>query len=78
VVQIGNLRFKGWLAWIFWSVAHIYFLIGSRNRFSVASDWVWEYITFQRGARLIERFDPARDLEGPRSANHERRARVDA
>ncbi len=78
VVQVGNLRFKGWLAWIFWSVAHIYFLIGSRNRFSVASDWVWEYITFQRGARLIERFDPARDLEGPRSANHERRARVDA
>lgn len=53
VVSLGRLHMKGWLAWVFWSIAHIYFLIGTRNRLSVASDWLWEYLTFQRGARLI-------------------------
>ena len=32
---------------------HIYFLIGVRNRFIVAFNWLWTYLTFQRGARLI-------------------------
>ena len=36
-----------------WSVAHVYFLIGFRNRFVVALNWAWSYITFQRGSRLI-------------------------
>ena len=36
-----------------WGVAHIYFLIGFRNRLTVAIDWLWSYITYQRGARLI-------------------------
>jgi NADH:quinone reductase (non-electrogenic) len=53
IVSIGRLRLTGFPAWIFWSVAHIYFLIGARNRIVVAFDWLWDYITFQRGARLI-------------------------
>jgi NADH dehydrogenase len=36
-----------------WGVAHVYFLIGFRNRMSVALSWAWAYATFQRGARLI-------------------------
>jgi NADH:ubiquinone reductase (H+-translocating) len=44
---------KGFLGWLFWGVAHIYFLIGVRNRAVVAVNWTWEYLTFQRGARLI-------------------------
>jgi NADH dehydrogenase len=60
VVSIGRLRLKGVLAWLFWSIAHIYFLIGVRNRFSVAVDWLWEYLTLQRGARLIS--DPPAPL----------------
>ena len=36
-----------------WSVAHIYFLIGFRNRLMVAMNWAWNYLTFQRGTRLI-------------------------
>ena len=43
----------GCLAWLLWGVAHIYFLIGFRNRLAVALDWFWAYLTFQRGARLI-------------------------
>ena len=53
VVKFGRLELKGFLGWVFWSVAHIYFLIGLRNRFVVAFNWFWDYLTFQRGARLI-------------------------
>jgi NADH dehydrogenase len=53
VVDFGFVRLTGFLAWLIWSVAHIYFLIGFRNRIAVALDWLWAYATFQRGARLI-------------------------
>jgi NADH dehydrogenase len=53
VVKLGRLQLKGFIGWLFWSVAHIYFLIGLRNRFIVAFTWLWDYLTFQRGARLI-------------------------
>jgi NADH dehydrogenase len=55
VVQLGAFRLTGFLGWLFWSVVHIYFLIGIRNRFVVALNWFWSYLTFQRGARLIGR-----------------------
>ena len=42
VVKFGRLQLKGFVGWLFWSVAHIYFLIGLRNRFIVAFTWVWE------------------------------------
>jgi NADH dehydrogenase len=53
VVDFGWLRLTGRLAWLVWSGAHIYFLIGFRNRLVVASEWLWSYLTYQRGARLI-------------------------
>jgi NADH dehydrogenase len=53
VVKFGYLQLRGFIGWLFWSVAHIYFLIGLRNRFIVAFSWFWSYLTFQRGARLI-------------------------
>src|SRR5215468_4106438 len=53
VVSFGRLRLTGFIAWVFWSAAHIYFLIGVRNRVVVAFNWIWEYLTLRRGARLI-------------------------
>ena len=53
VVKLGPLRLTGFVGWVFWSAVHIYFLIGLRNRFVVAVNWLWSYLTFQRGARLI-------------------------
>jgi NADH:ubiquinone reductase (H+-translocating) len=53
VVQVGSLRLTGFVAWLVWCVAHIYFLIGFRNRLSVAMNWLWSYLAFQRGTRLI-------------------------
>jgi NADH dehydrogenase len=58
VVEFGRLRLSGRLAWLIWSAAHIYFLIGFRNRLIVALDWLWSYLTYQRGARLITGPDP--------------------
>jgi hypothetical protein len=52
-VNLGHLQLTDLLGWLFWSVAHIYFLIGLRSRFAVAFSWAWQYVTFQRGARLI-------------------------
>jgi NADH dehydrogenase len=53
VVSIGKVHLKGFIGWLFWGVVHIYFLIGLRRRFVVAINWLWDYLTFQRGARLI-------------------------
>jgi NADH dehydrogenase len=53
VVKLGFFQLTGFLGWLFWSAVHIYFLIGLRNRFVVALNWLWSYMTFQRGARLI-------------------------
>jgi NADH:ubiquinone reductase (H+-translocating) len=53
VVKLGFFQLTGFLGWLFWSAIHIYFLIGLRNRFVVAINWLWSYLTFQRGARLI-------------------------
>jgi NADH:ubiquinone reductase (H+-translocating) len=53
VVKLGGFQLTGFLGWLFWSAVHIYFLIGLRNRFVVALNWLWNYLTFQRGARLI-------------------------
>ncbi|HEY4250111.1 MAG TPA: NAD(P)/FAD-dependent oxidoreductase [Roseomonas sp.] len=58
VVRIGRLSLTGFLAWLFWSLAHIYFLIGMRNRLLVATHWAWIYLTRQRGARLITGEEP--------------------
>jgi NADH:quinone reductase (non-electrogenic) len=58
VVKLGRLQLKGFIGWLFWSIVHIYFLIGIRNRFIVAFTWLWSYLTFQRGARLIIGAEP--------------------
>ena len=53
VPPLGTLRFSGLAAWLFWLFAHIYFLIGFRNRLMVMTDWAWAYFTYQRGARVV-------------------------
>ncbi len=62
VVDLRGLRFSGALAWVFWLFAHVFFLIGFRNRIVVLSEWIWSYFTYQRHARIIigrERNPPA-------------------
>jgi NADH dehydrogenase len=53
VALFGRVRVWGWAAWITWLAAHIYFLIGFRNRLVVIIDWAWAYWTFERSARVV-------------------------
>ncbi len=53
VIDLGRLRLRGYLAWWLWGGAHVFFLIGVRNRIMVIVQWLWSYLMFQRGARLI-------------------------
>jgi NADH:ubiquinone reductase (H+-translocating) len=53
VADFGWLRLSGFPAWVLWAAAHVWFLIGWRNRLVVALNWLWNYVTFERGARLI-------------------------
>ncbi len=48
-----RIRFTGTLAWLAWLVLHIYFLIGFRNRLSVLINWAWNYLTWDRAARVV-------------------------
>jgi NADH dehydrogenase len=53
VIDFGRIKLRGTLAWWIWGIAHIYFLIGLRNRLSVALNWLWIHARNQRSARLI-------------------------
>ena len=53
VVDFGRVRLSGSLAWWIWLTAHIYFLIGFRNRLVVLIDWAEAYWSYRRGARII-------------------------
>jgi NADH dehydrogenase len=53
VVDLGFMKLKGFFAWLFWLVIHIYFLIEFNNKLVVMIQWAWNYVTRNRGARLI-------------------------
>jgi NADH dehydrogenase len=60
IIEFGWLKLKGRVAWWLWGIAHIFFLIGLRNRLAVALNWLWIYLRRQRSARLITQ-DEAKD-----------------
>ncbi len=88
VVDFGGFRLSGALAWWLWGVAHVFFLVDTRKRLSVAIEWFWAYLTYKRGTRLItggrseeHRHDQAHFVEragGARGLSHRLPARSDA
>ncbi len=72
VVEIGRLHFGGLLAWIAWLTLHVTVLIGFRNRISVVLSWIYSYVFFRRGSRLITGLPPAtvKELEFRRRDPH--------
>ena len=78
VADLGGVRLSGFTAWLMWSTAHVYFLIGFRNRTVVALTWFLNYLTFERGTRLItghlEQDSKSRPENAPMSAHLELRA----
>ena len=53
IAHVFGLKLKGFIAWVFWLVLHVFFLIGFRNRVVVMLEWAWAYVTRERSARLI-------------------------
>lgn len=62
---VGHFKFSGYFAWLFWLFAHIYFLIGFRNRIAVLLDWASAYISFARHARVVVNNDRVRTATPP-------------
>jgi NADH dehydrogenase len=57
VMELGSLRVNGFLAWLAWLFVHIYYLIGFRNRILVMVQWMFSFMSYRRGARLIQNID---------------------
>jgi NADH:ubiquinone reductase (H+-translocating) len=53
LIDFGWIKLTGWIGWWTWGLAHIYFLIGLKNRIFIALNWLWIYLTGYRSARLI-------------------------
>jgi len=67
VLQSGRLRLGGFLAWLAWAALHLEFLAQSNLRVSVFVQWVWTYVTGQRGCRLIVNHHAPSSDDGARS-----------
>ena len=55
--RLGWLRFSGYPAWLLWLFVHLMYLVAFENRVLVFIQWAWNYLTWQRGARLIAHED---------------------
>ncbi len=55
VVRMGRVKLTGFVGWVVWCVAHIFFLVTLRDRVVVSLNWLWNYVTFQRSARVFTR-----------------------
>ncbi|TAE24725.1 MAG: NAD(P)/FAD-dependent oxidoreductase [Candidatus Kapaibacterium sp.] len=55
VVDVAALRFTGWIAWVMWLGLHLLMLVGFRNKLVVMINWIWNYLSYDRGTRLIVR-----------------------
>jgi NADH dehydrogenase len=53
VLEVGNIKISGLIAWIIWAFVHIMVLIEFRNRYRVMTEWIWSYLTMRQGVRLI-------------------------
>ena len=65
VADLGRVQLRGFPAWLFWSVVHLFLLAGFRNRIIVYINWSWAWFTYGRGARLITGAPPQDEIETP-------------
>ncbi len=63
VTEFWRFALRGYIAWLAWLGVHLVFLLGMRNRITVFLHWVWSYVTWQRGARIITKKRPLKNSE---------------
>jgi NADH dehydrogenase len=56
VAEFGNKRFSGVIAWLLWSLVHVFLLIGFRSRVTVMRQWIWAYVTRAGASPLITEY----------------------
>jgi NADH dehydrogenase len=64
IVQWDSFKLKGFPAWLVWGIAHVYLLVGFQNRLLVTLRWLWAYLTFHQGARIIADHPEPQDRKG--------------
>ena len=67
VAEVGEFTFKGLLAWFAWLFIHLILLVGLRNRIAVFIQWVYSYVTYRRGARIITGMPVPKEIEEKKS-----------
>jgi NADH dehydrogenase len=58
IFDFGWWCLKGWFAWVLWALIHVYLLVGFEKRLLVSLQWLWRYLTYEQGARLIVESEP--------------------
>ena len=70
VVDMPNgMHFRGFFAWMIWMFVHIMYLVGFRNKLITLNNWVWSYLTYDKGTRLIIRTFNRKFLRRPATVN---------
>ena len=77
VADLGRVKLHGTIAWLAWLFIHLMYLVGFRNRVIVFLRWGFQYLSFDRGARLITGDEPGVDPEGASVATTSRDERAD-
>ena len=62
VAETWGLHMSGFMAWLAWLFVHLWFLVGFKNRIFVLLQWVFSYVFYRRGARLITNIEAVEDL----------------
>ncbi len=71
VADLEKAHFKGFIAWLMWTMVHLLFLIGFRNRLIVFINWIWSYITYDKGSRvIIRKYKRIKEVSETESAFH--------
>jgi NADH dehydrogenase len=65
IAMSGPIRASGFIAWLMWLFVHLMTLVGFRNRLAVFFEWTWQYLTYQRGARIITKPEAVQPSDGP-------------
>lgn len=69
VFDFGRRQMKGWFAWLLWAIVHVYLLVSFEKRVLVSFQWLWRWLTYQRGARLITYDEPVGCDSGDRAGS---------
>jgi NADH dehydrogenase len=75
VADLPGIRLKGYIAWVLWSIVHLFTIVGVKNRLFIFLNWSWNYFTYDQSLRLLIRHKPLKafDSSKPRQEREAKR-----